>query len=270
MSKKKSNVKIENGKVILSDEVLSYFESWKTEENSEYIKRYKEVLLDSSNLEDNEFDIHHIIPAFIFADETHTTRNEMLSVADNIEGERIKLSHNNHILAHYFIWKIFPNEEKARRAIYMMLGKIKNFKNITENEIKLLNEIRSECKQTNLTEEEIKERDALYSRNYQKNNKEKVSATKKKYYHENRDDILKKKKIYGEENKDEISKKKKKHYLENKDDILRRERIRNYQLCFDPKEENVCTYNTLHGRKQRHKEKYKDVIVKDCIIPILP
>lgn len=49
----------------------------------------------------------------------------MLSVADSIEGERIKLSHNNHILAHYFIWKIIPNEEKARRAIYMMLGKVK-------------------------------------------------------------------------------------------------------------------------------------------------
>ena len=255
MSKKKPNVKIENGKVILSDEVLSYFKSWETEENFEYIKRYKEVLLDSSNLVDDEFDIHHIIPAFIFADETHTTRNEMLSVADNIEGERIRLSHNNHILAHYFIWKIFPNEEKARRAVYMMLGKIKNFKNITENEIKSLNEIRSECKQTNLTEEELKERDALCSRNYLKNNKEKVLAKKKKYYYENRDDI---------------SKKRKKHYLENKDDILRRERMKNKQLCFDPKEENVCTYNTLYRRKYRNKEKYKDIILKDCVIPILP
>ena len=255
MSKKKPNVKIENGKVILSNEVLNYFKSWETKENSEYIKRYKEVLLDSSNLEDNEFDIHHIIPAFIFADETHTTRNEMLSVADSIEGERIKLSHNNHILAHYFIWKIFPNEEKARRAVYMMLGKVKNFKNITENEIKLLNEIHSECKQTNLTEKEIKERDALYSRNYLKNNKEKVSATKKKYYYENRDDI---------------SKKRKKHYLENKDDILRRERMKNKQLCFDPKEENVCTYNTLYGRKSKNKEKYKDVILKDCVIQPQP
>lgn len=251
MSKKKSNVKIKNGKVILSDEVLSYFKSWETEENFEYIKRYKEVLLDSSNLVDDEFDIHHIIPAFIFADETHTTRNEMLSVADNIEGERIRLSHNNHILAHYFIWKIFPNEEKARRAVYMMLGKVKNFKNITENEIKLLNEIHSECKQTNLTEKEIKERDALYSRNYLKNNKEKVLAKKKKYYYENRDDI-------------------RKHYLENRDDILERKRIRDNQLCFDPKEENVCTYNTLYGRKYRNKEKYKDVILKDCVIPILP
>ena len=255
MSKKKPNIKIENGKVILSNEVLNYFKSWETKENSEYIKRYKEVLLDSSNLEDNEFDIHHIILAFIFADETHTTRNEMLSVADNIEGERIRLSHNNHILAHYFIWKIFPNEEKARRAVYMMLGKIKNFKNITENEIKSLNEIRSECKQTNLTEEELKERDALYSRNYLKNNKEKVLATKKKYYYENRDDI---------------SKKRKKHYLENKNDILRRERMKNKQLCYDPKEENVCTYNTLYGRKYRNKEKYKDVVLKDCIIQPQP
>lgn len=106
-----------------------------------------------------------------------------------------------------------------------------------------------------MTEKEIKERDALYSRNYQKNNKEKVSATKKKYYYENRDDI---------------SKKRKKHYLENKDDILRRERMKNKQLCFDPKEENVCTYNTLYGRKYRNKEKYKDVILKDCIIQPQP
>lgn len=37
MSKKKPNAKIKNGKVILSDEVLSYFKSWETEENFEYI-----------------------------------------------------------------------------------------------------------------------------------------------------------------------------------------------------------------------------------------
>ena len=46
--------------------------------------------------------------------------------------------------------------------------------------------------------------------------------------------------------------------------------MKNKQLCFDPKEENVCTYNTLYRRKYRNKEKYKDVILKDCVIPILP
>lgn len=41
MSKKKPNVKIENSKVILSNEVLNYFKSWETKENSEYI--YKKI-----------------------------------------------------------------------------------------------------------------------------------------------------------------------------------------------------------------------------------
>ena len=42
--------------------------------------------------------------------------------------------------------------------------------------------------------------------------------------------------------------------------------MKNKQLCFDPKEENVCTYNTLYGRKYRNKEKYKDVIPIDCVV----
>lgn len=46
--------------------------------------------------------------------------------------------------------------------------------------------------------------------------------------------------------------------------------MKNKQLCFDPKEENVCTYNTLYGRKSKYKEKYKDVILKDCVIQPQP
>ena len=179
MSTRNSTVEIVNGKVVFSTEVLSYFENLRTEENSEWIDKYFDVLSNPLNLDAKKYNIHHIRPCNTFKDETHKNRSETQDLGDAFNGNLIKLSHNNHILAHYFIWKIFPNEEKARRAVYMMLGKVKNFKNITENEIKLLNEIHSECKQTNLTEKEIKERDALYSRNYLKNNKEKVSATKK-------------------------------------------------------------------------------------------
>ena len=49
MSKRNSMTEIKNGKVVFSKEILNYFESIRTEENSEWINKYFDVLLDSSN-----------------------------------------------------------------------------------------------------------------------------------------------------------------------------------------------------------------------------
>lgn len=50
MSRRNSTVKIENGKVVFSQEIIDYFENLRNEKNSEWIDKYFEVLSDSSNL----------------------------------------------------------------------------------------------------------------------------------------------------------------------------------------------------------------------------
>ena len=40
----------------------------------------------------------------------------------------------------------------------------------------------------------------------------------------------------------------------------------NKRLCFDPIKQENCFYSTLTSRKHAHKEEYKDVIVKNCLI----
>ena len=54
MAKRNSTVKIVNGKVVFSKEVLSYFDNLRTEENSIWIDKYFEYLSNEENL--NIFD----------------------------------------------------------------------------------------------------------------------------------------------------------------------------------------------------------------------
>ena len=68
MPRRKSNVKIENGKVVLSDEVLKIIESWRTEENSIWINQYFEYLSYESNLSAEKYNLHHIRPCCTFKD----------------------------------------------------------------------------------------------------------------------------------------------------------------------------------------------------------
>ena len=50
MANRNSTVEIVDGKVVFSEEVLSYFESIRTEENSVWIDKYCEYLSDESEL----------------------------------------------------------------------------------------------------------------------------------------------------------------------------------------------------------------------------
>ena len=111
MPRTNSTVKIVDGKVVFSQEIIDYFENIETKENSEWIKKYFETLGDENNVFSEKYRNHHIIPCFMFKDETHRTRKEALPLANNIEGNLIKLSVRNHILAHYYLWKIFNNED---------------------------------------------------------------------------------------------------------------------------------------------------------------
>ena len=60
MSKRNSTVEIVNSKVVFSTEVLSYFENLRTEENSEWIDKYFDVLSNPLNLDAKKYNIHHI------------------------------------------------------------------------------------------------------------------------------------------------------------------------------------------------------------------
>ena len=56
------------------------------------------------------------------------------------------------------------------------------------------------------------------------------------------------------------------HYQEKHDEILEKQKARSNQKCYDPKENDICSLQALQKRKRKDKEKYKDVVPRDCII----
>lgn len=76
MTRREPNIKIENNKVVLSCFVLSVIYDWMTKENSEYVEKYIEVLLDPSNLIAEKYEVHHIIPICLFKDKKHRNRKK--------------------------------------------------------------------------------------------------------------------------------------------------------------------------------------------------
>ena len=293
MPRRNSTVEIKDGKVVFSKEVLSYFENIRTEENSAWVDKYFDYLSDKENLTAEKYNGHHRIPCFTFKDETHRTRKETEPLADKVEGNIIKLSIYNHILAHYCLWKIFDNYN-SKHAIQYTIGKDKEINDLSENQIKEIARIREECAEKNQTEEEMKEKQKEYrmsergkesqrkrSAKYNNSHKELVSKRKKKYrethkeersqywseyYKNNKDEIYKNKKEYRKNNKEKCQDYNHEYYLNNREKALDVNKEYLSQECYDPKEENFCTLGALRGRKYRNKEKYKDVIPIDCVV----
>lgn len=261
MPKRKSNVKIENGKVVLSDKVLKIIESWRTEENSIWIDEYLNLLLNNSIVDCKKSRGHHIIPCFVFKDDSHKTRKETEPLADKIEGNLIELSVCNHLVAHYHIWKIFKNNLDAKMA-FQRSCKQENIDNLTQEEVYIIGKMEEECAKTNKTEEEIKAKNKEYNeihkeernrkkREYNKTHKKEKTEYNKRYRELHEDDVKKKRKIYNEIHREERNRKGKEY---------------RHQPCYDPIKNDFCTYTALRARKKRNKEKYKNVIPKDCII----
>ena len=228
MPKRNSNVKIVEGKVVLSDEVLNIIENWRTEENSEWVDKYLEIISDPSNIGSKKSREHHIIPCFVFKDEEHKNRKETEPLADEIKGNKIKLSIANHMICHYYLWKIIKSED-SRRAVYMSFNK-KNINYLSENEIKKFARIQEECSKENQTEEEILKRQKEYRKNHKedkkkydkkwrKENIDKISKQRKEHYNNNKEEILKQNKTYRENNRDKVLEGKKKSYENNKEKI---------------------------------------------------
>lgn len=246
MAKRKSNVKIENGKVAFSQEILDYFKNIRTKENSEWIDKYFDTLSDTSNITTLIFDVHHIIPVFVFKDETHKTRKETEHLADKIDGNLINLTLRNHRLVHYYLWKIFKNEF-SRRAVYIICGKEKNVENLTEEEFKEFSMMKNDCRKVSQSRDEILQK---MKENY-RNNREKRLNGQKEYAKKHKKEKAEYDKEYRKKNNDRLRK-----FRKENDD----------QICIDPTDETKCTYGALKSRKRNHKEKYKDVIPSQCII----
>ena len=267
MPRRNSTVEIVDGKVVFSEEVLSYFESIRTEENGAWIDKYFEYLSDESNLIATKYSGHHIIPCFTFKDETHKNRKETEPLADKIEGNIIKLSVYNHLLAHHCLWKIYNNRD-SKTTIQRMCKE--DVDDLSENEIKEIAKIQEECAKENRTEEELKE----YMKKYRKQNKDKILKRANEWAENNQDRVKKNKDNWYQRNKEKISQKNK----ENREELRIKERKRRHKNkeriaeldarpCRDPIRENeICTWNVLKKRKHRNKELYKDVILPNCLI----
>ena len=165
MPKRNSNVKIVEGKVVFSEEVLSYFESIRNEENSVWIDKYFEYLSDESNLTATKYNLHHIRPCCTFKDKEHKNRKETLPLGDKFKGNIIKLSVYNHLLAHYCLWKIYDNWD-SKNSIQKMCGQKQYIDNLTENELKEIAKLKEECVKENQTKEEAKQHKKEYYKNH--------------------------------------------------------------------------------------------------------
>ena len=316
MSMVNSTVEIKDGKVVFSEEVLSYFENLRNEENSEWIDKYFKVLSDESNLNAEKYNTHHIRPCFTFKDKEHKKRKETQNLGDDFKENIIKLSVYNHLFAHYYLWKIFDNKD-SKIAFQRMCGQKQYIDNLTENELKKIAKLKEDCAKKNQTEEERLKR--IHNYNHSKNRIEKMKERQKIRYFDSivgdyvtRETILRRIKLnkdkYSNTNinnlkttivdskeynevmtnfklqKQKLQKVKRKESAKNwinknKDKVKiktkqysqnykeRRKELNN-RLCLDPKTNTIITYSMLLTRKNRHKDLYNDVILKNCIIEV--
>ena len=249
MAKRNSTVEIKDGKVVFSQEIIDYFENLRTKENSKWIDEYFKHLSDENNLTATKYNLHHIRPCFTFKDEIHTNRKQTKPLGDDFNGNLIELSIYNHLFAHFYLWKIF-NDDDSKTAFQYMCNQRKYIDNLTEKELDKIARLKEECTKENLTEEEKKKRKLQSQANYRKNNKDKIKKKNKEYCENNHEKRLQTQANYRKNNKDKIKfiganyrknnkdkiKKKKEEYRENnKEKISNFFKLKNSQQCYDQK-----------------------------------
>lgn len=114
-------------------------------------------------------------------------------------------------------------------------------------------------KNEKFSDEEKRDRQKQYNRNYKKNNKDRIKKYGKKHYEENRDKIREYAKKYQEENKDKIREYHKKNYVINKEKAKKRyndniNKIREYQKKYREKNKDKILVYCNEYRKTRRKE----------------
>ena len=268
MPRRNSTVEIVDGKVVFSEEVLSYFESIRTEENSVWIDKYFEYLSDESNLSAEKYNLHHIRPCCTFKDEEHKNRKETQPLGDEFKGNIIKISVYNHLLSHYCLWKIY-NDWDSKNAIQKMCGQKKYIGDLTKDELTEIAKLKEECAKENRTEEEKKnyrkeyywnDREGAIQRvnEWTEKNQDRVKKNKDNWYQKNKDDILKERK----DNRPKYLEKEQNYRHTHRDKILER----NNRPCKDPIRHDVCTWCALRHRISRNKELYGDTKLPDCLV----
>ena len=254
MSNENNSIKFIDGKVLFSKEIIEYFESIRTEENSEWIDKYFEVLNDESNLNAVKFNMHHIRPCFTFKNKNHRNRKETQKLGDAFNGNIIKLSLYNHLLAHYYLWKIY-NEWNSKKAIQQMSFQKKYTNDLSEDEIKIIAKFREDCAKENQTREELKE----YGKQWYENNKERKLKKNKEWIENNYERYLQKRKEWELKNKDKRKQQIHNYYENNKEKIAKLAKERNEQnkeYLKKYREEYYKTNKEEINRKVR--EKYKE------------
>ena len=132
-----STVTIIENQVVFSKEILEYFESLRNEETNEWVDKYIEVLSDTSNFNAPKYSIHHIKPVFTFKTDELNTRKKAEKIANKFNGNLIKLSIYNHILAHFYLWKIYNNHETKTPLCYLFHNS-ETINELTEDELKII------------------------------------------------------------------------------------------------------------------------------------
>ena len=138
----------------------------------------------------------------------------------------------------------------------MQNGKIED---LTENDINKIAEIMQECSKINQSEEEKK----LVKKLWSEKNKDKLKRQRKEWQINNRDRI----KANKMKRKEIISKQSKEWENNHKEERKIYKAKQSKRPCYDPIKHNICSYTALNQRKQYHEEEYKDINLKDCVIP---
>lgn len=179
MSTNDSNITVKNNQVQFSKEVLEYFKSIETKENKEWINKYFGVLSNVSNLTAEKYNKHHIRPVFTFKDKEHKNRRQTEKLGNEFNGNIIKVSIYNHLFAHFYLWKIFNNQD-SKIAFQRMCGQGKYIDNLTEDELKEVAKLKEECSERNQTKEELLKR--IYRYNHSKDRVERIRERNKIRY----------------------------------------------------------------------------------------
>ena len=245
MSKRYSTVEIVDGKVVFSEEIIDYFEDLRTEENSEWIDKYFDVLSNPLNLDVEKYNIHHIRPCCTFKDKEHKNRKQTQKLADKFNGNLIKLSIYNHLFAHYYLWKIFNNRD-CKLGFKRMCGQSNFIDNLTENELKEIAKLQEDCARTNKTEEEKLE----YNKNYNKSDKRKKVSKNYYEHHKNEESYINSQEKYHNSEKAK----------------QRREEL-NKRRYFDPNTRKYYSHRSIIRRLKQFPELYKNITISDfrCI-----
>ena len=281
-----STVTIIENQVVFSKEILEYFKSLRNEETNEWVDKYIEVLSDTSNFDAPKYNIHHIKPVFTFKTDELNTRKKAEKIANKFNGNMIKLSIYNHILAHFYLWKIYNNYE-TKNPLNYLFNTSKTIDELTEDELKIVAKLTEDVAKTNLTEEEKREKQRKYenehkdkklesTRKSNKKHREKRRAYQQEYNKTHKDSIHKKNKEWREKNKEHCDeydknyykthKKERKQYKElHKEDISQYRKDRDSRLCLDPITNLPTTFGKLRRMYEKHEE-YKEIDAKKCLI----